>query len=110
MGTDLWLPEFLQEFRLRTIGFPQPVSIFIGLGFAREVSDVLDAYTLLNEWPESGRGSGHLLALHICAAVLGGHGTATDAQQALEAFAANQGILALDRLGTQRLPKACLTQ
>ena len=80
------------------IGFPHPLSIFVGLGFPREVSDVLEAYKLLNEWPESGRGPAHLIALHTCAAVLGGHGTGTDARDAFEAFAAGRGILAPDAL------------
>jgi hypothetical protein len=86
------------EVRLRKISFPQPVPIFVGLGFPREVGDVLEAYKLLNEWPESGRGPEHLMALHICAAVLGGHGTEMDALQAFEAFAANRGILAPEAL------------
>ena len=39
-------------FRMKNISFPQPISIFVGLGFPREVGDVLEAYKLLNEWPE----------------------------------------------------------
>jgi hypothetical protein len=86
------------ESPLRDISFPQPVSVFVGLGFPREVGDVLDAYKLLNEWPQSSRGADHLAALHACAAVLGGHGTVSDARHALEAFAAARGILAPEAL------------
>ena len=88
------------------ISFLRPLSIFVGLGVPREIGDVLEAYQLLNEWPQGGRGPAHLMALHTCAAVLGGHGTATDARDAFEAFAADRGILAVasshgrsDRLG-----------
>src|SRR5690349_13540326 len=80
------------ELDVRNIIFDQTVSIFIGLGFSHEVSDVLEAYKLLNEWPESGRGRLHLMALHTCAAVLGGHGTGLDARTAFKAFAADRGI------------------
>lgn len=83
---------------MRSIAFDQPVSIFVGLGFPHEISDVLEAYKLLNEWPESSRGPSHLMALHTSAAVLGGHGTAADARRALEAFAASRGLLADEAL------------
>jgi hypothetical protein len=83
---------------MHKVAFSQPVSIFVGLGFPYEVSDVLDAYKLLNEWPQSGRDFSHLTALHTCSAVLGGHGTAVEAHQAFEAFAARRGILAPEAL------------
>ena len=86
--------EVVKEFRLPKICFPHPVSIFVGLGFPREVHDVLEAYKLLNEWPTAGRGPAHLLALHTCAAVLGGNGTGADAWKAFQAFAVDRGILA----------------
>ena len=81
-----------------TLSFTQPVSVFVGLGFPREVADVLEAYKLLNEWPQSSRGSDHLAALHSCAAVLGGHGTVIHAQRAFEDFANARGVLAPEAL------------
>ena len=81
---------------MRGVSFSKPVSIFVGLGLSREVGDVLAAYTLLNEWPQSARRPAHFVALHACAAVLGGHGTAMDARQAFKAFAVDGGILAPD--------------
>ena len=83
-----------QGFNMLNVPFSKPVSVFVGLGFPREVNDVLEAYKVLNEWPESGRGAAHLMALHTCAAVLGGHGTTLDASEAFKAFAADRGILA----------------
>jgi len=88
------MPYASWEFRMKNISFPQPISIFVGLGFPREVGDVLEAYKLLNEWPEGGRGPAHLGALHTCAAALGGHGTGLDAWEAFQAFAVDRGILA----------------
>jgi Protein of unknown function (DUF982) len=88
----------LWEFLLRNISFSQPVAVFVGLGFPHEVRDVLEAYKLLNEWPQSSRCSAHLIALHACAAVLGGHGGAADARKAFAAFAAERGILAAEAL------------
>jgi len=97
--------------RVRKLAFSEPVSIFVGLGFPREVGDALEAYTILNEWPQSSRDAGHLQALHTCAAVLGGHGTATEARRALETFASEHGILApealqrsANRIGQEWLP------
>jgi hypothetical protein len=83
---------------MRSISFSKPVSIFVGLGFPRAVDDVLEAYTLLNEWPQASRCPAHLVALHTCAAVLGGRGSATDARGAFEAFATDRGILAPEAL------------
>ena len=83
---------------MRKLAFSEPVSIFVGLGFPREVGDVLEAYKILNEWPQSSRDAGHLEALHTCAAVLGGHGTTVEARRALETFASEHGILAPEGL------------
>jgi hypothetical protein len=100
------------EFHVRKLSFIEPVYIFVGLGFPRDVGDVLDAYKILNEWPLSSRDAGHLHALHTCATVLGGHGTATEARRAFETFASEHGILApealqksADRLGREWLAK-----
>jgi hypothetical protein len=97
-SAELLCAAEFQEVRLRKISFPQPVSVFVGLGFPREVGDVLEAYKLLNEWPQSSRGPDHLAALHTCAAVLGGHGTVTDARRAFEDFARSRGVLAPEAL------------
>ena len=92
------VPGYIREVSVPKIPFPRPVSIFVGLGFPREIDSVLEAYQLLNEWPQTTRGPKHLDALHNCAAVLGGRGSARDARRAFEAFAADRGILASDLL------------
>ena len=84
------VPGYIREASVPKIPFPRPVSIFVGLGFPREIDSVLEAYQLLNEWPQTTRGPKHLDALHNCAAVLGRRGSARDARRAFEAFAADR--------------------
>ena len=95
-----------REFRMRSVPFSKPISIFVGLGLPHQIVDVLEAYTLLNEWPQANRRPAHLVALHACAAVLGGHGTATDAREAFEAFAADGGMLAPEAPHANQLGQA----
>jgi hypothetical protein len=87
---------------MRSVPFSSPVSVLVGLGLPYEVGDVLAAYTLLNDWPQARRHPVHFVALHACAAVLGGHGTAEDARGAFEAFAADAGIYAPEPAQTTR--------
>lgn len=79
--------------------FNQPVSVFLGLGFPREVESVLDAYHLLLEWNGVPDPDYHA-AMDLCSKALSGEGTVQEAQEGFERFAANRGILseeALDR-------------
>ncbi|MGN6304275.1 MAG: DUF982 domain-containing protein [Mesorhizobium sp.] len=73
--------------------FDQPVSVFVGLGFPREVSTVLDAYDILIEWngiPDLD----HAGAIEVCRKALSGKRDGEDARKAFEGFALNKGILA----------------
>ena len=75
--------------------FDQPVSVFVGLGFPREVSKVLDAYDILVEWngiPDLDRAG----AIEVCRKALNGKRNGRDARKAFEGFALNKGILAED--------------
>lgn len=94
---------------MRKLAFSEPVSIFVGLDFPCDVADVLEAYKILNDWPHSTRDAGHLTALHTCAAVLGGHGTATEARRALYDFAEEHGMLNQEALqrSAHRLKSSC---
>jgi hypothetical protein len=74
--------------------FHQPVSIFVGLGFPREVDSVLEAYKVLTEWPVYSRGPAHALALKACEAGLAGRALVRPVREAFEAFAEDRGILA----------------
>ena len=78
--------------------FDQPVSIFVGLGFPREVRGVTDAYQVLTEWPQSGRDASHDKALETCRAALAGAADATTVRAAFETFARIHDVLAPDAL------------
>ena len=96
-----WIFEFLcpaTSGRLACLRFRSLDPVPSLLASSREIDSVLEAYQLLNEWPQTTRGPKHLDALHNCAAVLGGRGSARDARRAFEAFAADRGILAPDLL------------
>ncbi|MHA6641334.1 DUF982 domain-containing protein [Mesorhizobium sp. A623] len=84
---------------MTNLTFAKPVSVFIGLGFPRDVGTVLGAYDLLLEWNGISDMDYHG-ALEVCRKALNGERTAEDACEALERFAHNRGILseeALDR-------------
>jgi hypothetical protein len=73
------------------ICFEKPVSIFVGLGFPREVESVWDAFVVLNEWPT--RGPAHEAVLNACRAGMNGKFDAETIRDAFEAFAREAGIL-----------------
>lgn len=73
--------------------FDQPVAIFTGLGFPREIESVLDAYHFLLEWkgiPDLDQ----LGAAEVCRKALAGSRTGHDARKAFQWFARNRGIAA----------------
>lgn len=78
--------------------FDQPVPVFVGLGFPREISTVLDAYDILIEWngiPDLD----HAGAIEVCRKALSGKRNGKDARKAFEWFALNKGILAEEAYG-----------
>lgn len=82
---------------MNTNRFTQPVSIFIGLGFPREVETPSEAFQVLNEW-EGVRSSAHAIALNACRAACAGEVEVAAARDVFEAFARSRGILAPDAL------------
>lgn len=76
--------------------FDQPVSIFIGLGFPRDIETVLEAYDVLLEW-NGARDIDHVMAIEACRGAIGGDQLA-DARAVFERFARNKGILADEAL------------
>ena len=78
--------------------FERPVAIFVGLGFPREVETVIEAYQVLTEWPNGGRGPLYEPALASCRAALAGNAEPASVGSAFEAFARERGILASDAL------------
>lgn len=77
--------------------FAQPVSIFVGLGFPRDIETVSEALQTLIEWPGS-RSPTHAMALNVCRAASAGEIDAATARVAFEAFARARGILAPEAL------------
>jgi hypothetical protein len=84
---------------MNTNRFAQPVSIFIGLGFPREIETVSEAFQVLNEW-DGVRTPTHATALNVCHASCAGEVDVEVARVAFEAFARARGILAPDALAT----------
>ena len=82
------------------MGFSKPLSIFVGLGFPREISDTQAAFELLNEMPSHLRGPAHGAALNACRAAMRGELDEEVARGLVRAYAKARGILP-DR----RLPK-----
>jgi hypothetical protein len=84
------------EQTMPVICFEKPVSIFVGLGFPREVESIWDAFVVLNEWPT--RGPAHEAVLNACRAGMNGKFDAETIRDAFEAFAREAGILMPDAL------------
>jgi Protein of unknown function (DUF982) len=77
--------------------FSQPVAIFVGLGFPREIENIGEAFEVLNEW-SGNRGPWHAQALSRCKSALTDDADVEAARIALVAFARARGILAPDAL------------
>ena len=74
------------------VKFDQPVAVFIGLGFPREVVSVIEAYDILIEW-NGIRDLDQTGAIEVCRESLNGKRTGRDARLAFQQFALNKGIL-----------------
>jgi hypothetical protein len=94
------LPQLsrIPEVSVKIRRFDRPVSIFVGLGFPRDVETVLEAYQVLTEWPAASRGAAHERALVRCRAALADGGDVQGVRTAFETFARERGILAPDAL------------
>ena len=79
---------------MNTCEFSKPVSIFVGLGFPRHVESVVEAHQVLSDWPMSGRGPDHELAVDACRSAMAGMADADLAREGFERFARKRGILA----------------
>lgn len=77
--------------------FAQPVSIFVGVGFPRDIETVSEAFQVLIEW-NGPRSVSHGMALDACRAAACGEIDASSARLAFEEFARLRGILAPEAL------------
>lgn len=85
--------------------FDNPVSIFMGLGFPRDVENVLEAYDVLLEWNGT-RDDDHAAAIASCRDAIARLQSAAEARDAFERFAYNKGILTEDALDRAALTVA----
>jgi hypothetical protein len=74
--------------------FERPVTVLVGLGLPTVVENVMEAYTLLNEWPPSKRNHTHEIALNACKAALVGDVDPETARATFVAFARRNDMLA----------------
>jgi hypothetical protein len=73
--------------------FDRPVTVLIGLGMPVDVGTVMEAYTLLNDWPRSQRNPTHAIALNACKAALMDLVDAETARATFVAFARKNDLL-----------------
>ena len=74
--------------------FENPVEIFVGLGFRRQVRSAMEAYAILSDMP--GANHGKEIALKACRAAVAGEIEPETARAAFVAFARRNDILAQD--------------
>ena len=73
--------------------FDRPVTVLVGLGMPVDVGTVMEAYTLLNDWPPSQRNPTHAIALNACKAALMDLVDAETARATFVAFARKNDLL-----------------
>jgi hypothetical protein len=76
--------------------FEEPVTVLVGMGLPSRIETVIEAYTLLQEWPFACRTSAHAVALNACRAGIAGEIDAETVRATLVAFARRNDILAPD--------------
>ena len=74
--------------------FEKPVRLLVGLGYPKDIRNVLDAYMFLNDAPGYMRNAAQTMALKTCRAALLGEVEAETARGAFEAFARKYDLLA----------------
>jgi hypothetical protein len=83
--------------------FRRPVTLYVGLGFPRQIDDAEEAFMLLNEMPFAVRGPAHAAALKACRAAMHGEVNAETARGVVEAFARSKGILADEAIASMAM-------
>jgi hypothetical protein len=73
--------------------FERPVTLFVGLGFPRQLASASEAFELLCKMPDHIRGPSHSAALKACRAAMVGEIEAETARGIVEAYARGRGIL-----------------
>ena len=74
--------------------FEEPVRVWVGLGFPRQLNSVVDAYQFAMEY--CGNSPEQRAAIRACKAALMGEVDAETARSVFEAFARRKGLIAED--------------
>jgi len=94
---------------MKDLEFPQPVTVLVGLGFVRSVTNVYDAFSCLREVPAEQQDEVHEAALDACRDAMSGKCPAEEACDVFIAYARRRHILVEDHLAIQGTAVAELT-
>lgn len=78
---------------MRNMRFEQPVTVLVGMGFPVTIENVMEAYSLLQDWPATGSNGAHAVALNACKAGIAGEVDPEIVRATLVAFARRNDIL-----------------
>lgn len=81
---------------MQHIRFEEPVTVMVGMGLPARIETVMEAYTLLQDWPAANRNSTHAVALNACKAGVAGEIDAETVRSTFVAFARRNDILVPD--------------
>ena len=76
--------------------FDQPVTVLVGMGYPVRIETVMEAYSLLQDWPSTNRNTCHAVALNACRAGLVGDIDPETVRATLVEFAHRNDILVPD--------------
>lgn len=78
------------------IRFEEPVTILVGMGLPVRIETVMEAFTLLQDWPAANQNGTHAVALNACKAGIAGEIDAETVRATFVAFARRNDILVHD--------------
>lgn len=76
--------------------FEEPVTVLVGMGLPVRIETVMEAFALLQDWPDTSRNSARAIALNACKAGIAGEIDAETVRAAFVAFARRHNILIAD--------------
>lgn len=76
--------------------FERPVTVLVGMGLPVRIDTVMEAFALLQDWPDTSLNSARAIALNACKAGIAGEIDAETARAAFEAFARRHDVLIAD--------------
>ena len=83
---------------MKDLEFPHPVTVLVGLGFVRSVTNVYDAFSCLREVPAEQQDEVHEAAFDACRDAISAKCTVEEACDVFIAYARRRNILVEDHL------------